>query len=137
MNSQLYFFQVFGCLLKCGSTRRSHLRCSIKKVCFEKICKIHRKTLVPEYLFCYSGRHKACYFVKKETLAQVFSSQFCEILKHSLFFTFGRLLLSTMHIFQTIKVNTSIKVSFHSNANENVKIWLKYKRTYVKALDSA
>ena len=31
--------------------RSSHLRCSLKKSCFEKFCNIHRKTLVLEPLF--------------------------------------------------------------------------------------
>ena len=39
-----------------------------RKRCFYKFCKIHRKTLVPESLF-----------IIKETLAQVFSCEFCEI----------------------------------------------------------
>ena len=29
--------------------------------------------------------HKACYFFKKETLAQVFSCEFCEISKNTFF----------------------------------------------------
>ena len=41
-----------------------------------KFHKIHRKTLVPE----------ACNFIEKETLAQVFSCEFCEISKN-IFFT--------------------------------------------------
>ena len=45
-----------------------------KKRCSEKFRKIHRKTHVPEPLF------------KKETLAQVFSCEFCKISK-SAFFT--------------------------------------------------
>ena len=45
-----------------------------KKRCSQKFRKIHRKTL------------KACNFIKKETLAQVFSCQFCEISKN-IFFT--------------------------------------------------
>ena len=49
-------------------------RCSIKKV-FLEFCKIHRKTPVPE--------SQACNFIKKETLAQVFSCEFCEISKNT------------------------------------------------------
>ena len=36
------------------------------------------------------ARHEACNFIKKETLAQVFSCEFCKISKN----TFGRLLLN-------------------------------------------
>ena len=38
---------------------------------------IHRKTPVPE------SRPEACNFIKKETLTQVFSCQFCEIFKNT------------------------------------------------------
>ena len=31
-------------------------------------------------------RPEACNFIKKETLAQVFSSEFCEILKNTFFY---------------------------------------------------
>ena len=48
------------------------------KKCSEKFRKIHRKTPVPE--------PQACNFIKKETLAQVFSCEFCETSK-STFFT--------------------------------------------------
>ena len=47
---------------------------------FLKILQIHRKTTVLEPLL------EACNFVKKETLAQVLFSQFCEIFQ-STFFT--------------------------------------------------
>ena len=47
---------------------------------FLKILQIHRKTTVLEPLL------EACNFTKKETLAQVLSSQFCEIFQ-STFFT--------------------------------------------------
>ena len=44
-----------------------------KKRCSQKFRKVHRKTPVPE---C---RPQACNFIKKETLEQVFSGEFCEI----------------------------------------------------------
>ena len=44
-----------------------------KKRCSLKFRKIHRKTSVPE------SAAEACKFIKKETLAQVFSWEFCEI----------------------------------------------------------
>ena len=47
-------------------------KCSVKKV-----FKIHRKTPGP--------KPKACNFIKKETLAQVFSCEFCEISKNIFF----------------------------------------------------
>ena len=47
-----------------------------EKSCSYKFHKIHIKTTVPE----------ACNYIKKETLAQVFSCEFCEICKN-IFFT--------------------------------------------------
>ena len=45
-----------------------------KKRCSQKCCKIHRKT-----------QAQACNFIKKESLAQVFSCEFCEISKNTFF----------------------------------------------------
>ena len=42
-------------------------------------CKLHRKTPVPESLF-------SCNFIKKETLAKVFSCEFYEITKNTFFY---------------------------------------------------
>ena len=43
-------------------------------MCSYKFRKIHRKTRVPEL-----SVPKACNFIKKETLTQVFFCEFCEI----------------------------------------------------------
>ena len=48
-----------------------------KKSCSRKFCKIQRKT--PESHF------KACSFIKKKTLTQVFSCEFCKISKSTFF----------------------------------------------------
>ena len=39
------------------------------------------QTNVPKFLCCYSCRPKACNFIKKETVTQVFSCEFCENFK--------------------------------------------------------
>ena len=57
--------------------RSSHGRCSIKKGVLKKFRKIQRKTPVT--------KPEACNFIKKETLAQVFSSEFGEICKSNFF----------------------------------------------------
>ena len=57
-----------------------------KKMCFWKFHKIHRKTPVPEAFLKKRLWPQACDFVKKETLLQVFSCEFCEISKN-IFFT--------------------------------------------------
>ena len=49
-------------------------RCSVKKV-FLNFHKIHRKTPV--------SAPQACNFIKKETLAQLFSCEFCVISKNT------------------------------------------------------
>ena len=60
-----------------SSNKSSHQRCSVKKVFLE----IHRKTPVSPV-----SPAPACNFIKKETLAQVFSCEFCKISKN-IFFT--------------------------------------------------
>ena len=50
--------------------------------CSQKFCKTHRKTPVPDFLFC---RSEACNPIKKEFLTQVFSCEFCEIFKNTFF----------------------------------------------------
>ena len=42
-------------------------------------CKLHRKTPVPQSLF-------SCNFIKKETLAKLFSCEFYEITKNTFFY---------------------------------------------------
>ena len=64
------------------------------KGCSLKFCKIHWKTQVPEVSFLIKLHTSACNFINKETLAQVFSCEFCEISKNTFFTeTSGRLLL--------------------------------------------
>ena len=46
-------------------------------------CKIHGKTPVLESLFFFEPQ--ACNFIKKETLVQMFSCEFCEIFKNTFF----------------------------------------------------
>ena len=53
--------------------RNSHWRCSIKKDVLKNFTKFTGK--VPE----------SCNFIKKETLAQMFSCEFCEIFKNTFF----------------------------------------------------
>ena len=55
------------------SSRSSHRRCSV------------REGVVPGSLFKWSYRLKACNFIKKEALAQLFSCEYCEISKNTFF----------------------------------------------------
>ena len=74
---QVYLYEFVDLLKPCLHTRAiflivrsSHQRCSVRT----KFGKIHRKT--PE----------AWNFIKKEILAQVFSSKYCEISKNTFFY---------------------------------------------------
>ena len=52
---------------------------------FNKVHKIHRKTPVSEFLFLIKLQPETCKFIKKENLAQLFSCEFREISKNTLF----------------------------------------------------
>ena len=70
----------------CNTTREAYLEaatiCVLSKNVFLKFRKIHKKTHVPGSLF---AMPQACNFIKKETLAQVFSCEFSEIFKSTFF----------------------------------------------------
>ena len=63
--------------------KKQSLECVLSKSFSQKFHKNHRKTPVPESLFLKSCRSEACNFIKKETLAQVFSCEFYEISKNT------------------------------------------------------
>ena len=65
--------------------RRSHRGCSVRKGVYRNIAKLTEKHLC-QSLFLIKLQAEACNFIKKETLAQVFSCEFSEISK-SIFFT--------------------------------------------------
>ena len=50
-----------------------------------KFCGIHRKTNVPESLFYKVAGLRPANLLKKETLVQVFSCEFCEIFQNTFF----------------------------------------------------
>ena len=68
-----------------------------KKMCSWEFHKIHRKTPVPKTFFNKAAGLRpatlskkriwpqACYFIKKETLVQAISCEFCEISKNTFF----------------------------------------------------
>ena len=56
-----------------------------KKMCSWKFHKIHRKTPVPETLLKKGLWPRTCNFIKKDSLVQVFSCEFCEISKNTFF----------------------------------------------------
>ena len=60
-------------------TRSSHLMCSLREGVLRNFAKFTGKHL------CQSLQAEACNFIKKETLAQVFSFEFCEFSKNTFF----------------------------------------------------
>ena len=67
------------------SYRSSHRRCSVKKSVLGNFAKFTGKHLCQSLFFnkVAGQRPEACNFIKKETLAQVFSCEFCEISKNT------------------------------------------------------
>ena len=61
--------------------RSSHQRCSMKKGVLRNLAKFTGRHLCQSLFFNKVAglRPQACNFIKKETLAQVFSCKFCEI----------------------------------------------------------
>ena len=64
--------------------RSSHRRCSGKKV-FLEISQNSKENNCVRASFLIKLQAKACNFIKKETLAQVFSCKFCKISKNTFF----------------------------------------------------
>ena len=66
--------------------RSSHCSCSVKKGALKNLLKFPGKHLCQSLLFNKVASLKTCNFIKKETMAQVFSCEFGEISK-DVFFT--------------------------------------------------
>ena len=65
--------------------RSSQQRCSMKKGVLEFSQNSQEKTCTRVIFLNEVGGLQACNFIKKETLAQVFSCEFCEIFKNTFF----------------------------------------------------
>ena len=76
----LWIVKSWGTLTKLGPLRSSHRRCSVRKCIFRNFAKLTGK-----HLCRVSCRPQACNFIKIETLARVFSCEFCEISKNTFF----------------------------------------------------
>ena len=61
-----------------GTYRSSHRRCSVRKGILRNFAKLIRKHM---YQRLFLNKVTGLNFIKKETLVQVFSSEFCEISK--------------------------------------------------------
>ena len=72
--------------------RNSHWKCSVKKSVLRNFAKFTGKYLCQSLFF---NKVAACNFIENETLKQVFSCEFCEISKNTIFIEHpGRLLLN-------------------------------------------
>ena len=88
--------------------RNRHRRFS-KKSYSKKFCKIHRKHLCQSRVSFLINLHaSACNFIKNQTLAQLFSYEFCEICKNTFF---------TKHHFNMLRVNHDFKLTI------TIKVW--------------
>ena len=89
-------------------------RCSVKKVLLENSRNSPKNTCARAFFLI-----KACNFIKKETLAPVFSCEFCEILKNTFFIEHLRwLLLFRLNVsiipdcYHSVSIFTSNRLSF-------------------------
>ena len=106
--------------------RSSHRRCSIKKGFLRNFSKFIGKHLCgPE----------PCNFIKKETLAQVFSCEFCEISKNTFFTEHLRATTSFSFITQ-INLKATFHLSFSLSLRYHGFSWSLAKKTWnVKTID--
>ena len=87
-----------------STSRSNHRRCSVKKGVLRNFAKFTGKHLC-QSLFFNQVAGGTCNLIKKETLAQVFSCEFCEIFKNTFF---------TEHVWATASLprSNSVQISF-------------------------
>ena len=71
-------------ILSSISTEAVAKRCSVKRVLL-KISQDSQENTCARFSFLIQVQASACNFIKKETQAQVFSCEFCEIFKNTIF----------------------------------------------------
>ena len=82
---QIYSISFYDCSLKQEDIQCIEAvvrKCSVRKV-FLQILQISQENTCARVSFLIKLQAKACNFIKKETLAQVFSCEFCEISKNT------------------------------------------------------
>ena len=87
-------------------------RCSVKRV-FLKISQNSQENTCATFSFVIKFQAEAYNFNKKDTLEQVFSSEFCEISKNAFFIEHLRWLLLKREVFPLFIGNTREKKSFN------------------------
>ena len=98
-----FHLKVFIMSCSLSNYRSSHQRCSIKKV-FLEISQDSQENTCARVSFLI--KLQACNFIKKETLAQEFSCESCEISKNTFFVE------HILEISQDSQENTCARVSF-------------------------
>ena len=115
--SNIYLFKGNRNTRMFAGNKSSQRRCSAKKVLLEISQNSHEKTCT-RVSFLMKLQFLACNFIKKETVAQVFSCEFYEISKNTIF---------TEHLWAT----ASTKCYFHRKfLNDDVYLYPKTK--YIK-----
>ena len=94
-------------------SRSSHRRCSVGKEVFLKISQISQENTCSRVSFLIELQAETCSFIKKDTLAQVFSFEFCEISKNTFF---------TEHLWETASMY-GIQVGY-------VSFWIHLQQIY-------
>ena len=76
--------KIVGTCKKLSINRSSHQRCSLKKL-FSEISQNSQEKICARVSFLINLQAQACNFIKKETMALVFSCEFWEISKKTFF----------------------------------------------------
>ena len=85
-----------------SSNRRSQRKCSVRKGVLRNFAKLTRKHPCQSLFFNKGAR--ACNFIKKETVAQLFSCEFCEISTSTIF---------TEHLRATASLVRKLRICSH------------------------
>ena len=91
--------RIFNLLYNFTQYTSSHRRCPVREGVLINFAKFAGKHLC-QGLFFNKVEAEACNFIKKETLARVFSCEFCEISKDNLF---------TEHLWATASDNSAFQ----------------------------
>ena len=103
-------------------SRSSQQKCSLRKGVLRNFTKFMKKYLCQSLFFnkVIGLRTEACNFIKKETLAQVFSDEFCEISMNTLFKEHVWKTTSACHIFPE-RYRLRLKITFEKSVQHCTK----------------
>ena len=110
--------------------RSGHRRCSLRKGVLRSFAKFTGKHLCQRLFLI---KFQACNFIKKESLAQVFSYEFCEISKN----TFTEHLWATASEYYSGKTGGVSRVTFRNGEGPPElcdNLWLNFRLLFSKPL---